>query len=140
MKIHPGSMSGKLINIPIFQGGRLRANLGVAHADRDIAVARYEQAIQIGFQEVSDALALADTLSRQRQAQERLVNASQRAYEFSRQLRESGQQSYLVLLDAQRSELSNRRQALQVRAARFQATVGLVRALGGGWEGDKAGA
>jgi multidrug efflux system outer membrane protein len=42
--------------------------------------------------------------------------------------------SQLELLDARRSELSNRRQALQVRSAQFQATVGLIRALGGGWD------
>ena len=42
--------------------------------------------------------------------------------------------SQLDLLDARRSELRNRRQALQVRSAQYQATVGLIRALGGGWE------
>ena len=46
----------------------------------------------------------------------------------------NGYVSQLELLDARRSELSNRRQALQVRAAQYQATVGLIRALGGGWE------
>jgi multidrug efflux system outer membrane protein len=46
----------------------------------------------------------------------------------------NGLVSQLDLLDAQRSELSNRRQALQVRSAQYQATVGLVRALGGGWD------
>ncbi len=46
------------VNLPIFEGGRLRANLDVARADRDIALAQYEQAIQAGFREVADALAL----------------------------------------------------------------------------------
>jgi multidrug efflux system outer membrane protein len=41
--------------------------------------------------------------------------------------------SQLDLLDARRSELRNRRQALQVRSAQYQSTVGLIRALGGGW-------
>ncbi|HEU4601514.1 MAG TPA: efflux transporter outer membrane subunit [Steroidobacteraceae bacterium] len=122
------------INLPIFQGGRLRANLGVARVDRDIAVARYEQAIQIGFQEVSDALALADTLSRQRQAQERLVAASQRAYEFSRQLRESGQQSYLVLLDAQRSLYAAQQGLINTRLTEETNLVRLYQVLGGGWD------
>jgi multidrug efflux system outer membrane protein len=45
----------------------------------------------------------------------------------------NGYVSQLELLDARRSELANRRQALQVRAAQYQATVGLIRALGGGW-------
>jgi outer membrane protein, multidrug efflux system len=122
------------LNLPIFQGGRLRANLGVARADRDIAVARYEQAIQIGFQEVSDALALADTLSRQRQAQERLVAASQRAFEFSRQLRESGQQSYLVLLDAQRTLYAAQQGLITTRLNEETNLVTLYQVLGGGWD------
>ena len=47
--------------------------------------------------------------------------------------------SQLDLLDARRSELRNRRQALQVKAAQYQATVGLVRALGGAWDMPTAG-
>jgi len=49
----------------------------------------------------------------------------------------NGLVSQLELLDAQRSELRNRRQAVEVRSAQYQATVGLVRALGGGW-GDRS--
>jgi multidrug efflux system outer membrane protein len=122
------------INLPIFQGGRLWANLGVAHVDRDIAIARYEQAIQAGFQEVSDALALADTLNRQRAAQERLVAASQKAFEFSRQLRESGQQSYLVLLDAQRSLYAAQQALINTRLNEETNLVTLYQVLGGGWD------
>jgi multidrug efflux system outer membrane protein len=122
------------LNLPIFQGGRLWANLGVAHVDRDIAIARYEQAIQAGFQEVSDALALADTLNRQRAAQERLVAASQKAFEFSRQLRESGQQSYLVLLDAQRSLYAAQQALINTRLNEETNLVTLYQVLGGGWD------
>jgi multidrug efflux system outer membrane protein len=122
------------INLPIFQGGRLWANLGVAHVDREIAIARYEQAIQVGFQEVSDALALADTLNRQRAAQERLVAASQKAFEFSRQLRESGQQSYLVLLDAQRSLYAAQQALINTRLNEETNLVTLYQVLGGGWD------
>ena len=46
----------------------------------------------------------------------------------------AGYVSQLELLDARRSELRNRREALKVRSARYQSTVALVRALGGGWE------
>ena len=51
------------VSLPIFQGGRLRANLGMATAERDIALANYEKAIQAGFREVADALALSQTLA-----------------------------------------------------------------------------
>ena len=64
------------ISVPIFQGGRLRANLGVATADRDIALAQYERSIQGGFREVADALALTSTLAMQREALQHLVDAA----------------------------------------------------------------
>lgn len=126
------------VNVPIFQGGRLKAGLDVAHVDREIALARYEQAIQIGFQEVSDALALSGTLSRQREAQERLVEASARAFELSQARREAGQESYLTLLDAQRSYYGAQQGLIATRLAEQANLVSLYRALGGGWQDDRS--
>ncbi len=122
------------LSIPIFQGGRLKAGLDVAHVDREIALARYEQAIQIGFQEVSDALALTGTLTKQMEAQERLVAASSRAFELSQARREAGQESYLTLLDAQRSFYGAQQGLIATRLAEQSNLVSLYRALGGGWE------
>ena len=72
-------------------------------------------------------------LQQQAEAQQRAVDAAQRATFLSDSRYRNGMVSQLDLLDARRSEVRNRRQALQVRAARYQATVGLIRALGGGW-------
>ena len=66
------------VRIPIFEGGRLRANLKVTEADRDIALAQYEKSIQQGFREVADALALTTTLAEQRAALQALVDAALR--------------------------------------------------------------
>ena len=66
------------------------------------------------------------------------MSAAARATQLSQSRYRNGLVSQLDLLDAQRSELANRRQALQVRSAQYQATVGLVRALGGGWGGPGA--
>lgn len=126
------------LSVPIFQGGRLKADLDVAHVDREIALARYEQAIQIGFQEVSDALALTGTLARQLEAQERLVQASARAFELSQARREAGQDSYLILLDAQRSFYGAQQGLIATRLAEQTNLVTLYRALGGGWEDDRS--
>lgn len=63
------------------------------------------------------------------------MDAAARATDLSNARYLGGFVSQLELLDARRIELGNRRQALQVRAAQYQATVGLVRALGGGWGG-----
>jgi multidrug efflux system outer membrane protein len=72
-------------------------------------------------------------LDEQAQAQARAVTFAQRATQLSEARYRNGLDSQLELLDARRSELRNRRQALQVKASQYQATVSLIRALGGGW-------
>ena len=121
------------INIPIFQGGKLRANLGMATADRDIALAQYEKAIQNGFREVSDALVLSQTLATQRQAMEDLVAAAQKAHDLSQARYDAGMDSFLILLDARRSLYSARQALVQVQLAEQANRVTLYKVLGGGW-------
>ena len=120
------------INLPIFQGGRLLANAAVARAERDIAVARYEQAIQTGFREVSDALALTGALARERAARERLVAATGRVYELSQARKDVGQDSYLQVLDAQRSYYAAQQTLLTTRLAESSNLIALYEVLGGG--------
>jgi multidrug efflux system outer membrane protein len=85
------------------------------------------------FRDVEDQLSALRLLGEQSQAQGRAVAAASRATVLSETRYRNGLVSQIELLDARRSELRNRRQALQVKAAQYQATVGLVRALGGGW-------
>ncbi len=120
------------VNVPIFQGGRLRAGLAVAKLDRDIALERYEQAIQAGFRDVADALALSRTLAAQRQAQEALLAAALRVNELSDARYRAGQDSYLLLLDAQRTLFSARLALVSTQQAEQANRVLLFRALGGG--------
>lgn len=126
------------INLPIFQGGRLRANLGMATADRDIALANYEKAIQTGFREVADGLALAQTLAEGREAAERLLAAAQRAEMLSAARYAAGRDSYLVRLDAQRTLYQAQQALLQSRLAEQLNRVALYRAFGGGWQVEPA--
>lgn len=121
------------ITLPIFQGGALRANLAMATTDRDIALARYERAIQSGFREVADALALTETLERQHQAQERLVAAAARANELAQARYQAGQDSGLTRLDAQRTLYQAQQNLITTRAAVQSNRVALYRSLGGGW-------
>ena len=93
----------------------------------------------VAFRDVEDQLAALRLLAEQAGAQERAVAAASRATVLSDSRYRNGFVSQLDLLDAQRSELANRRQALQVKAAQYQATVGLVRALGGAWDTPTAG-
>ena len=125
---------GALLSLPLFDGGRREAGVESASAELDGAVARYREQVLVAFKDVEDQLAALRLLSEQAEAQARAVASASRTTALSDARYRTGYVSQLELLDAQRSELRNRRQALQVRSARYQARSALVRALGGGWE------
>ncbi|ATE70439.1 efflux transporter outer membrane subunit [Lysobacter capsici] len=122
-----------VINIPIFQGGKLRAGLASAKADQQIALAQYEKAIQSGFRDVADALALTKTLAEQRQAQEALVEAASRADQLSTARYKAGRDSYLNQLDAQRTLYGAQQGLVTTRLSEQTNRVTLYKVLGGGW-------
>ena len=124
---------GALLSLPLFDGGRREAGVQNAAAELDAALAAYREQVLIAFREVEDQLSALRLLAEQSDAQARAIAAASRATTLSNSRYRNGLVSQLDLLDAQRSELANRRQALQVRSAQYQATVGLVRSLGGGW-------
>ncbi|WP_157268971.1 efflux transporter outer membrane subunit [Azohydromonas aeria] len=125
---------GALLSLPVFDGGRREAGVAQARADFDTAAAGYREQVLVAVREVEDELASLQLLRSQAAAQERAVAAATRATVLSGARYRNGMIGQLELLDAQRSELRNRRQAVQLRGAQAQATVGLIRALGGGWE------
>lgn len=121
------------ITLPIFQGGKLRANLAVAKVDRDIALAEYEKAIQAGFRDAADALALSESLARQHVAAKARFDAAQRADALAKARYEAGRDSYLTRLVAQRTLYAAQQGLITVRQAEQANRVALYRALGGGW-------
>lgn len=124
---------GALLSLPIFDGGRREAGIAGARAELEAAAASYREQILVAFQEVEDELSSLRLLAQQEKAQAEAVDAAVRATTLSSARWRNGLVSQLELLDAQRSELRNRREALKVRAAQHQATLGLIRALGGDW-------
>jgi multidrug efflux system outer membrane protein len=124
---------GAFFSLPLFDGGRREAGIQSAAAQLDAEVARYREQILVAFRDVEDQLAALRLLAEQAEAQSRAVESASRSTALSDVRYRSGFVSQLDLLDAQRSELRNRREALQVRSAQYQATVALVRAVGGGW-------
>ena len=122
------------VNVPIFEGGQLRANLGVATADRDIALAQYERAIQAAFREVADALALTTTLAEQRAAREATVAAAAEADRLSSARYEAGRDSYLLRLESQRTLYLAQQTLVATRLAEQVNRVTLYKVLGGGWQ------
>jgi multidrug efflux system outer membrane protein len=124
---------GALLSLPIFDGGRREAGVQGAQAQLDEAAAAYRGQVLVAFREVEDQLSALRLLDEQAQAQARAVSFATRATVLSESRYRNGLDSQLELLDARRSELRNRRQALQVKASQYEATVALIRALGGGW-------
>ena len=121
------------LNLPIFQGGKLRANLGMATADRDIALAQYERAIQSGFREAADALALNESLDAQLSSQQALVAAAEQAQRLSQARYDAGLDSFLTLLDARRTAYTARQSLVSTQLAQQSNQVALYKVLGGGW-------
>ena len=124
---------GLIGSLPVFDGGRRKAGIENASGEFDAAIARYREQVLVAFKDVEDQLAALRLLAEQAQAQDRAVTSAARSTALSEIRYRNGYVSQLELLDAQRSELRNRREALQVRSAQYQSTVALVRALGGTW-------
>jgi multidrug efflux system outer membrane protein len=125
---------GPSIDLPLFDFGRRRANLTVAQARENIAVANYERTIQASFREVADALAGRRYLAEQVEAQVRTTNAQRRLAELARTRYREGVARYLEVLDAERSLFAAEQSLLQVRRAQVSNLVSLYVALGGGAE------
>ena len=122
------------IRLPIFEAGRLQASLDVAEIQRDINVAQYEKAIQSAFREVADALAERATLAEQLDAQRKLVDAATKSFELSEARYKAGVDSYLGLLEAQRSLYGAEQALIAARLSDASNRVTLYKVLGGGWQ------
>ncbi|GJH21430.1 efflux transporter outer membrane subunit [Caballeronia novacaledonica] len=120
------------VTVPLFQGGRLRAELRLAEVRKTSAVAGYERAVQIAFREVADGLAGRDTFHRQIEAQVRVVASAERRTDLSTLRYRAGVDGRLELLDSQRQLYASRQVLLDLRRAEFGNAVALYKALGGG--------
>lgn len=126
---------GPSVHWPIFEGGRNTARLAQARAQYDEQVARYRQQVLVAFQEVENALVDLRTLAGQAEAQERAVAASRRTLDLSNAQYGKGASNFLDVIDAERVMLQSERAATLLRGQRMQASVRLIKALGGGWAG-----
>ena len=124
---------GPSITFPIFEGGRNVANLQAAQARYRQQVDMYRQQVLVSFQDVENALADLHTLSDQAAAQERAVAAAVQALQLSQSQYGKGASNFLDVLDAERTLLSDERVSVQLLGQRLQATVLLIKALGGTW-------
>jgi len=118
------------IVMPIFDARTWYA-YDVTKVEKEIAVAQYEKAIQTAFRDVADALAVRGTIDRQIAAQQSLVNAMSSAYRLSEMRYNKGIDSYLSVLDAQRSVYSARQGLITLQLLRHNNLVTLYKVLGG---------
>jgi multidrug efflux system outer membrane protein len=126
------------ISLPIFDGGNNQANLDSAVAARDITVAQYEKAIQTAFREVADALAERSSLGDQLEAQSSLVEASGEALKLADARFSHGVDSYLDVLDSQRTLYSAQKTLISTRLSRLTNGITLYKVLGGGWSASQS--
>lgn len=130
-----GPLVGTALSLPVFDGGRRQASLDRAQAVYEEDVANYRQTVLNAFREVEDNLASLRLLHGQTKAQDAAQQAAERAARLSHIMYEEGAVSYLDVIEANRAVLQQQRMAVQLDGERVQATVGLIRALGGGWGG-----
>ena len=123
--------------MPIFDA-RIWSAHQAAKVQQEIAVTQYEKAIQSAFREVADTLAVHGTVDQQVAAQQSLVNAVAETYRLSSSLYAKGIDSYLSVLDAQRSLYAARQGLVYLRLAKLANDVKLYAVLGGGWEDEQS--
>jgi multidrug efflux system outer membrane protein len=120
------------ITLPIFTGGKNKANLDLDKIQKDVNVAQYEKALQTAFREVDDALASRQTLDEQLVAQRAVLEDASQAYHLADLRFRNGVDSYLSVLDAQRTLYSAQQSLVSLELTRLQNMATLYKALGGG--------
>jgi multidrug efflux system outer membrane protein len=122
-----------VFNLPIIDGGRNRAAIQRTEAALAESVADYRQSVLQAFGDVDGQLAGLNTARDQAESVDEALKAARRSAELANKRYHAGEDSYLSLIDTQRNLLATERQAVLLRGAWASQTVGLVRALGGGW-------
>ena len=125
---------GASITQTIFDGGRRRATSDAARASYDATVAAYRQTTLTAFQQVEDNLAALRILEQEAQQQRRAVESAQQSLQLFRNRYRGGVDNYLQVITAQTVTLTNQRNEIDILRRRMDASVLLVKALGGGWD------
>jgi NodT family efflux transporter outer membrane factor (OMF) lipoprotein len=125
--------AGPAIRLPIFDAGRLRANLRGKTADLDAAVESYNAAVLEAVHETADPISSLRAIAAQQREQAQAQAAAESAYDLATQRYRAGLSTFLVVLNAEAGVLNQRRQAADLKARAWDAQIALIRALGGGY-------
>lgn len=124
---------GPAIRLPIFDSGRLRANLRGKSADLDAAVETYNATVIDAVRDVADQISSLQSIARQQAEQGQAQSSAESAYDVAMQRYKAGLGTYLVVLNAEANVLGQRRAATDLKARALDTQVALIRSLGGGY-------
>jgi NodT family efflux transporter outer membrane factor (OMF) lipoprotein len=124
---------GPSLSLPVFDGGRLRANLAGKNAQYDLAVAQYNQTLVGALNQVADEFSALQSLQTQIAAQRRAQDAAQQAWDLAEQRYKAGIGSYLEALSVRQQLLAAERGTAALEAQQVDLSVQLIQALGGGY-------
>ncbi|OWW20554.1 efflux transporter outer membrane subunit [Noviherbaspirillum denitrificans] len=133
--LHAGSRiagAGPAVSLPVFDGGRLRGNLGARHAEYDLAVEQYNQTLVDALQDVVNQLTSMQWLEEQRGQQAEAVRVAEGAHVLAMQRFRAGLGTYLQVLIAESQVHSQKKLLIDLDARAMQLDAHLIRALGGG--------
>lgn len=125
---------GTTMTQQLFDGGRLHAQTEQARANYDAGVASYRQTALTAFQQVEDNLAALRILGDEARQQREAVSAAEHSLQLFTNLYIGGEDNYLQVITAQTTALQNQRNDVDIRRRRVEASILLVKALGGGWQ------
>jgi outer membrane protein TolC len=117
----------------LFDAGKTRANVHFADEDYTAAVAAYRQIVLTAMEEVENGITGLSSLERAELQANASVRSAQRACDIATERYKGGVDTYLDVITAQQTLLTNQRQAVQIQGQQFTTAVFLIKALGGGW-------
>jgi NodT family efflux transporter outer membrane factor (OMF) lipoprotein len=135
-----GYGAGPLISLPLFDGGRLRAEYRGSEAQLDSAIASYDDTVLHAVQQTADQITRIDALARERLDQQQTLEASEAAYKLAEERYRAGLASYLSVLNAETQVLGARQTMVDILASQAVARVTLLLAVGGSFDPHTSGA
>ncbi len=130
---------GASLTQTIFDAGRTAATVKIAEQSYQGSVASYRQSVLVAMQEVEDGISGAALLQRASNQADAAVHSSQKAFDLANDRYTGGLDTYLDVITAEQTLLTNQRQATQIHGQQMLTSVYLVKALGGGWQGLEQG-
>jgi NodT family efflux transporter outer membrane factor (OMF) lipoprotein len=124
---------GPTLSEYLFDAGRRRAQVAIAQADYDSTVANYRQTVLTSFAQVEDNLAALRVLETEARQQHAATHSADETLDLFQTRYEGGVDTYLQVITSQTAALLNQRNDIEIQLRRQQASVLLIKALGGGW-------